>query len=278
MRVVVLLPKMNVGAELALNRLLDEDDHQVVGIIRSDNSVFTKRYWKYLGYALRRWGLFYSFLVGSFFVLHLFGLLLVGLMWWRRKKNWVSVDRLIARHGLKVYDTENINALESIQILQSWKPDVVVSLYFDQILKKEALSVAKLANLNMHPGPLPKYKGLWPCFWQLYNRAKKAGVTVHTMTEQIDAGDILAVRSYPIEYSETKHSLLVKSGHYGGLLVKEVLKKIAEGRPIKPITAKGKAIYYSLPSRKQIKRFFSRKKRFFWLPTEIRQWFKMEGV
>jgi len=270
MRVVLLLPKLNAGAEWALNRLLEHDDIDVVGVVRSDNSPLKKRYWKYLFYGIRRWGVFYAFLIGLFYMLHVFGVFLAGFWWWR-KKRWKSVDFLIKKHGLLVHDTDNVNSAKSLKEIASWQPDVMVSLYFDQILKKDALQLAKVMNLNMHPGPLPSYKGLWPCFWQLYNRATKAGVTVHQMTEKIDAGKVFGFLQFPITKQETKHSLMVKTGHYGAQLLLDILRKLKNGVPLHPLKKTGKAVYYSLPSRDQFREFSARGRKLFSICFEVEQ-------
>ena len=271
MRVVVLLPRVNPAAEWAFNRLLDHDEIEVVGVVCLDNTFRSRRYWNYLFAGVKRWGVFYAFLVGLFYTLHSVGLLLAGLLWWRIKRRWVAVDKLIKRHGLMVHNTLDINTPESLEILRSWEPDVVVSMYFDQILKKEALSIAKLMNINMHPAPLPSYKGLWPSFWMLYNRATKAGVTVHQMTEQLDSGDVLASTSFPIRKEDTQYSLMLRSASYGVQTLTDVLLKLKQGVPLPSLKQQGASRSYSLPSRKQFREFFLRKKRLFWIPLELKQ-------
>lgn len=61
--------------------------------------------------------------------------------------------------------------------------------------------------INIHPSLLPKYKGL-----DTYRRALEAGdsehgATVHWVTEDLDAGGIIAQRSLPIPRGATPESL-----------------------------------------------------------------------
>lgn len=258
MRIVVLIPKLHAGAELALNQLLSRKDLDIVGVVRSDISPFRKKYWRYVKYGVRRAGIFYGAMIALTAYVPAFGLAVAGLLIWKRRGKWLSTDQLIERHSLLVHDTEDINEPTSLKVIRSWKPDVLATVYFDQILKKPALSLPKVAALNMHPGLLPKYRGLWPEFWKLHNREKEAGVTIHRINEEIDAGEVLAQIRYPIESQDTKFSLLMKSAQRGTGALIGVLKKIKKGIPLKPMALKGAAQYYSLPKKMHFQQFYAR--------------------
>ncbi len=276
MKVVLLIPKLNAGAQLAMNRvvqqIVDQEDMDVVGVIQSDNSIWSKRYWKYLFKGVKRWGIFYAFFVGVFFNLHFVMLFLLGLMWWRKKKRkWLSTEQLAEQYGFKVHDTQDINSDQTLAQIREMAPDVMVSLYFDQILKKAVIDLPKMTTLNMHPGPLPSYKGLWPCFWQLYNRDKKAMVTVHQINEKVDEGEIFGLQRFAIDAEETKFSLLLKTAQHGAGLVVDVLKKLKKGVHLKPLHLKGREKYYTLPKKRHLQRYFADRKRLFWLPSAFYQ-------
>jgi folate-dependent phosphoribosylglycinamide formyltransferase PurN len=261
MKIVVLLPKLHAGAELALNRLLKQKELEIVGIVRSDISPLNKHFWKYFRYGIRRMGVFYAAMIGILFYLPGIGLALAGLFWWGRRRRWLTVDQLIKKHELKLHDTENINNKKTVKALKSWKPDLVVSLYFDQILKKPVIQVAKVATLNMHPGLLPRYKGLWPNFWKLHNKEKYAGVTIHHINEKIDAGDVIAQVKFPIKKHDTRFSLGLKSASKGTELLIKTLIKIKKGVHLPPLKLKGKPRYYGLPKKKHFDAFFARGKK-----------------
>jgi|CXWL01.1.fsa_nt_gi folate-dependent phosphoribosylglycinamide formyltransferase PurN len=266
MRIVVLISKLHAGSELALNKLLKEKKVNVVGIVRSDISMLKRKYWRYVTYGVRRAGLFYGALIALTAYLPLVGMLLASILIWNRRGKWLSVEKLIELHSLKVHDTEDINSRESVKVLKKWKPDVLVSLSFDQILKKQVIQVPKVAALNVHPGLLPKYRGLWPEFWKLHNREKFAGVTIHHLIEQIDAGDILAQSKYPIKKADTKFSLALRSAHHGTKLLIDLLGKMKQGIRLKPLKLKGKPVYYSFPRKTHFDSFYSRGKRLFSVP------------
>lgn len=263
MRIVILIPKLHAGSELALNKLMQRKDLEIIGIVRSDISVFTQKYWRYIKYGIRRAGLFYAILIALIIILEIIGVALAGLLYWNRRRRWRTINQLVKKHNLKLLDTNSINSQETIKILKSWKPDVLVSLSFDQILKKKIIELPKMAALNMHPGILPRYKGIWPEFWKLHNKEKFAGVTIHHMSEKIDEGEIIAQMTYPIKKEDTKLSLALKSARHGANLLGKTLLKLKKGKKIKPLKPKGKPKTYSLPSRKHFIKFFKKGKKLF---------------
>ncbi len=269
MRIVILLPKLHAGAELAFNKLIKRNDLEIVGVVRSDISFFTKKYWRYARYGVRRSGLFYGIVIALTIYLEFIGIALAGLFLWHRKRRWRTVSNLVKKHNLELHDTENINSAKTIKILKSWEPDVLVSLSFDQILKKKVIEIPKMAALNMHPGLLPRYKGLWPEFWKLHNKEKFAGVTIHHINEKIDEGEIIAQMTYPIKKTDTKVSLGLKSGHKGAKLLAQTLNKMKRGIKMPTLKPKGKPKYYSLPTKKQFEKFFKKGKKLF---SSLRFW------
>lgn len=266
MRIVILVPKLHAGAELAVNQLLRRPDLKIVGMVRSDLSPFRKKYWSYIRYGIRRAGIFYGALIGLTAYLPGLGLMVASALIWRRRRQWLTLNQLLKRYPIALHDTQNINGKKAIKVIKSWKPDIIVSLYFDQILKKTVIEIPRVAALNMHPGILPSYRGLWPEFWKLHNREKHAGVTIHHINEGIDSGDVIAQMKFPIRKTDTKFSLVMKSAHRGTNLLIQTLDKFKRGIPLKPLKLKGKSRYYSLPNKTEFLRFYARGKRLFsWL-------------
>ena len=46
-------------------------------------------------------------------------------------------------------------------------------------------------TLNVHPSPLPRYRGRHPLQWALINGERQFGITIHRLTDDFDAGAIL---------------------------------------------------------------------------------------
>jgi len=52
--------------------------------------------------------------------------------------------------------------------------------------------------LNVHLAPLPRYRGRHPLHWALINGERSFGATIHRMSREIDAGEILWQKMLPI--------------------------------------------------------------------------------
>jgi methionyl-tRNA formyltransferase len=79
--------------------------------------------------------------------------------------------------------------LEDLVIEDRHEFDVIFSCFYDRLLPPEVLSACSLP-LNLHPGPLPKYRGVRPVNWALKNGERQHGVTIHAMDEHADHGPI----------------------------------------------------------------------------------------
>ena len=77
-------------------------------------------------------------------------------------------------------------------LLAVYEPDVLLVLGFNWRLPRDVLAVPRLGALNVHPSALPKYRGPSPVLWAIRNGDPFMGITVHRMTEGIDAGPVLA--------------------------------------------------------------------------------------
>jgi len=263
MKIVVLIPNLHAASELALNKLLRNKSINIVGVLRSDITPFSRQYWKYMVFGVSRAGIFYGFLIALTAYLHLIGLAIASILIWNRRRKWLSVDKLVKRNGIPLYETSKVNSKASQEKLKSWDPDILVCLSFDQILKKSVLEIPKTAALNVHPGILPQYRGLWPEFWKLYNREKYSGVSIHHMSEEVDAGDVIAQTKFLIRPKDTKFGLSLRSAHYGTKLLIQTLNKIKKGIHLKPLKLNGKAKYYSFPKKADFDAFYKRGRRLF---------------
>tara|TARA_R100001082_G_C4315404_1_gene138729 strand:+ start:186 stop:818 length:633 start_codon:yes stop_codon:yes gene_type:complete len=125
------------------------------------------------------------------------------------------------------------------------KIDLAISIFYGKIIKKEFIE--RCENIiNLHNGPLPKYRGVRPINWALKNNENNHGVTIHKISEGIDDGPILGQVKYPI-YPEVEEveDVYTKSLDYGWILFLDVMNNIDYALE----TAKdqtGEASYYSM--------------------------------
>lgn len=109
------------------------------------------------------------------------------------------------------------------------QPDLIVSVQNPDILPDHILRLAPLA-INFHAAPLPRYAGLNPFSWAILNGETEYGVTWHVLASEIDAGNIVEQRFFPIDPAWTVVDLIKVSSQIGCESFEALLEKLAAGR------------------------------------------------
>lgn len=118
---------------------------------------------------------------------------------------------LAKEHNIPVEIWKNINDINFLKQIESYGIDLLVSMSFNQIFKKEIIEFPSLGTINCHAGKLPFYRGRNILNWALINDEKEYGITVHYVDEGIDTGDIILQRSYPITEDDDYGTLLERA-------------------------------------------------------------------
>jgi methionyl-tRNA formyltransferase len=125
--------------------------------------------------------------------------------------------------------TEDTNGAGILQMIRDLKPEAIVVIAFGQKLSNEFLGLTKNPPINLHSSLLPKYRGAAPINWAVINNDPVAGVCVIEVTPTMDAGDILASVSTPIDPAETAGELHDRLAILGAPLLPKVLDDLANG-------------------------------------------------
>ncbi len=169
-----------------------------------------------------------------------------------RGKGCLNSIRTIARRlDIPHRSVRKINTPATINWLRKLAPDVIINLSGNQIFGNELLSLPRIACINIHAGPLPRYRGLFPLYWVLVNGEKRTAVTAHYMRKKVDAGGIIAQRWIDIEPRETLRSLCRKSQATAPEVVAAALKNVCKTgfRPLPNEAAEGN--YFSFPCKEE---------------------------
>ena len=86
------------------------------------------------------------------------------------------------------------------------------------------LSNTGIRGINIHPSLLPVGRGPWPLSWTIQTDQKFSGITIHKLTDELDAGDILLQESFPLEINENLESLSARTQ----ILAKAMLPRVME--------------------------------------------------
>jgi UDP-4-amino-4-deoxy-L-arabinose formyltransferase/UDP-glucuronic acid dehydrogenase (UDP-4-keto-hexauronic acid decarboxylating) len=126
-----------------------------------------------------------------------------------------SVAALAAEHGLPVLTPASPNTPAMADTLAALSPDLFVSVWYRRLLAPPLLRLPRVAAVNLHGSLLPAYRGRAPVNWVLVNGESRTGVTLHHMTAEADAGDVIAQVPIDIEPEDTAATLygrIVKAG------------------------------------------------------------------
>lgn len=121
-----------------------------------------------------------------------------------------SLNLIARKMNIPVLKFKNINSHINYLKLKKFNCDLFVSLSYNQIFKKNILSIPKLKSINCHASQLPFYRGRNVLNWVLINGEKSFGISVHFIDSGIDTGDIILQRKYKIKDTDDYNTLLSK--------------------------------------------------------------------
>lgn len=181
----------------------------------------------------------------------------------KNKNSECTITNLANKYNIITVDAPNINDIEIINRVKEEKPDIIVSGYFDQIIKKDLIKIPSFGILNIHLSMLPEYRGVKPVFWVLKNKEYKTGVTIHIVEEGLDTGDIVIQKEVGILSTDSVDSLTKRMSVVGS----EILQTAIENIQLNKLELKkqnlGSGSYYSQPTKKDLAYFKKHGKKFY---------------
>lgn len=176
----------------------------------------------------------------------------------------LSPKDLGKRYDLSVETVDDVNDQKFVQRIKD-DPLIVggLSVRCFQIFQPEIIEVFKDRQffLNLHPGILPKFRGVMSTVRAMAAEEKEYGWTLHHIEKGIDTGDILWVSARKLDLSKTGLLAQVDVAALGAESIKRALDEldrgnILKGHPQDP----SKGQYFTYPT-----------------PEELAQW-KKQGI
>ncbi len=112
-----------------------------------------------------------------------------------------QITALCREHEVEVIDVKQARA-DFAERIRPLAPDFIVSIYFDYILDERFIKLARRDSINLHPGYLPYNKGFYYYAWAQLD-GTPAGVSIHRMVSEVDAGPIISQSRVRIDESDT---------------------------------------------------------------------------
>lgn len=143
-----------------------------------------------------------------------------------------GIKRIALARNVALFQPENVNTPESMERIKQFDAELFVVAAYGQFLSRDLLSVPRLGAINIHASLLPKYRGAAPINWAIYHGETETGITIFRITPQMDAGEMIAKATLPIEPIDTAGSLEEKLAPLGARLAVETVDRLAAG-PVK---------------------------------------------
>ncbi len=139
------------------------------------------------------------------------------------------VKEFAIAHDIPVYQPLSLKDPEVQAQIRDLAPRLIVVAAYGRILPEAVLAIPPLGCINVHSSLLPKYRGAAPINWAVLQGERETGVTIMHMAKELDAGDIIAQQSTPIDPEETVETLHDRLARIGGRLLVNTVSQIENG-------------------------------------------------
>jgi methionyl-tRNA formyltransferase len=108
------------------------------------------------------------------------------------EKIWFKTPAAAARDkDIPIFTPEKVNTPEWVERIAALQPDLILSVYYRNMISSRILALPRLGAFNLHGSLLPKYRGRAPINWAVLHGEPRIGMTLHRMVKQADAGAIV---------------------------------------------------------------------------------------
>jgi methionyl-tRNA formyltransferase len=170
------------------------------------------------------------------------------------KKIFLSKKNLIKSVFLKTKKfnpilIDNVNSKFVEKEIKKNEIDIILICGFPYIFKKNIFDLPKIGSINLHGGPLPKYRGGSPLNWQIINNEKFIGISAIKIDKGIDTGPIIVQEKFKLNLNDDINLVHDKANRIFPIIAKKAIIKIQTKNSIK-FQIKKKGTYFRQRSRK----------------------------
>ncbi|MBU1260807.1 MAG: methionyl-tRNA formyltransferase [Planctomycetes bacterium] len=109
-----------------------------------------------------------------------------------RKLRANDIAQWAGQNNVSLTTVEDINSSQGVELVKKLGPDLLVVIAFGQKISAEIIGIPPKGAINVHGSLLPKYRGAAPINWALINGETETGISIITLAQKMDAGEILA--------------------------------------------------------------------------------------
>jgi methionyl-tRNA formyltransferase len=141
------------------------------------------------------------------------------------------VKRTAASNGIKIFQPKKIRDADTVELIKSFNPDLIVVAAYGKILPKAVLDIPRYSCVNVHASLLPRWRGASPIQHCILSGDKTTGVATMKMEEGLDTGPLyLKSGAIQIEDKDNAETLTGKLALAGSVLIVETIEKIVGGK------------------------------------------------
>lgn len=116
------------------------------------------------------------------------------------------------------------------KIVAATEPDLILSYTFPYRLPEEMLNAAPLGAVNLHPAPLPRFRGPNP-HRMIYEGCPTIGAALHRSVKEFDAGPLYSVQEAPLPANPTVENVRALYNELLRAALDEGIERVLAGEP-----------------------------------------------
>jgi len=132
-------------------------------------------------------------------------------------------------HSVPFIETGNVNTPDNLERIAAYQPELIVAIAFGQKIGNQLINLPGRGAINIHASLLPKYRGAAPINWAIINGESETGISIITLAEKMDAGQVLAQEKTEILTDETASRLHDRLACMAAPLLLKTLRQIDDG-------------------------------------------------
>lgn len=141
---------------------------------------------------------------------------------------YVNFSEIANDYGIPHYELsvgEKCSAV--IPVIKQWNPDLMLVCGWYRIIPRSVTELAKQGAVGLHGSMLPDYRGGAPLVWSIINGETIGGISLFYLSDGIDDGDLVAQKSFKINYNDTIATAYEKMEQCGLEILNEEFLKLA---------------------------------------------------
>ena len=161
------------------------------------------------------------------------------------EKIWFKTPAVAAREkGIPIFTPEKIGTPEWIERIAAMKPDLILSVYYRNMISTKILGLAPLGAFNMHGSLLPRYRGRAPINWAVLHGETRIGMTLHRMVKAPDAGAVVDQEGVDIDPRDTAEQAFRKVLPCARVVLARQIDALLSGTAVEKPQDESKATYF----------------------------------